>query len=230
MNRDARIKAFFFGDSICFGQMSSPHHGWVTRLAQLLEECGAAQGAEVTLQNPSVSGNTTRQALERMAYDVQQYGVDMLLIQFGMNDCNYWQTDRGNPRVSKKAFEANLEEMIARGRSFGAREIIMPTNHTTTRTTERMQHTALTYEESNREYNAIIRKVAASQKVELVDMEAIFTQHVAGSRARAQELLHEDGLHLSVKGHDLYYKTLRPVVESALGRLLDNAKSATCAA
>ena len=41
-------------------------------------------------------------------YDVQSHEVDVLVVGFGMNDCNYWMTDKGVPRVSQNAFRANL--------------------------------------------------------------------------------------------------------------------------
>ena len=91
-----RIRIFFFGDSICFGQGVSPHFTWVTRLSRALDERFSSR-ADVLTQNPSVNGNTTRMALERMPYDVQSHAPDVLYIQFGLNDCNGWdQTWRPN--------------------------------------------------------------------------------------------------------------------------------------
>jgi len=84
-----RIRIFFFGDSICFGQGVSPHFTWVTRLSRALDERLSSR-ADVLTQNPSVNGNTTRMALERMPYDVQSHAPDVLYIQFGLNDCNGW--------------------------------------------------------------------------------------------------------------------------------------------
>jgi hypothetical protein len=63
---DRECKAFFFGDSICFGQGVSPHQVWVARIAADLAATFA--DAAITVQNPSVNGNTTRAALERMPY------------------------------------------------------------------------------------------------------------------------------------------------------------------
>lgn len=64
-------------------------------------------------------------ALERMPFDVQTHKVDILVITFGMNDCNYWKTDQGLPRVSPDAFEANMKEIIMRGFRFGSRTVII---------------------------------------------------------------------------------------------------------
>jgi hypothetical protein len=80
----------------------------------------------------------------------------VLYIQFGLNDCNGWETDRGRPRVSRDAFAANLGEMVDRGRIFGAQQVILGTNHPTTRTA-RLPYVDHTYEKANGTYNAIIR-------------------------------------------------------------------------
>ena len=83
--------------------------------------------------NRGVSGETTRQGLERFPNDLQQYRPDIVTLQFGLNDCNCWVSDGGLPRVSEAAYRANLREMIERARRFGARHIIMSTNHPTLR-------------------------------------------------------------------------------------------------
>lgn len=217
---DREIRVFFFGDSICFGQGVSIHHGWVTRISASLDQLGRTLGREVMLTNASISGNTTRMALERMPYDVQSHGPDVLIVQFGMNDCNHWETDRGNPRVSPRAFEANLQEIIQRGVTFGARRVVLNTNHPTGRTVQPMPHTSLTYQESNERYNEIIRGVARGYdgQVVLNDMEQVFRSHVerAGGELRPLLLPDPDLLHLSVAGHDLYYDAVYPSVREAV--------------
>ena len=64
-----------------------------------------------------------------MPYDIQSHEPDLLLVQFGMNDCNFWESDRGNPRVSLDAFRANLREIYTRAFSFGVHNVIQLTNH-----------------------------------------------------------------------------------------------------
>ena len=59
------IKVTFFGDSTCVGQGVSLYLGWVTRVAQSLDEVSRKIGREIVVSNQSVNGRTTRQALER---------------------------------------------------------------------------------------------------------------------------------------------------------------------
>ena len=153
-----------------------------------------------------------------MPYEVQSQGVDYLLVQFGLNDCNHWQTDRGLPRVSLRAFEANLEEILQRAFRFGARRAIRNTNHPTVRTKTAMPGTSLTYEDSNRAYNEAIRAVAArwADRVDLNDVESHIRALVERGETRIEDLLQSDGLHLSVRGHEVYFYLVRPLLERLL--------------
>jgi len=203
------IKLVFFGDSICYGQFIPPNKIWMNRLSETL----TAVVPEIYIQNSSVSGNTTRMALERMPHDVQAHGADVFYVQFGMNDCNYWATDNGMPRVSAAAFEANLHEILARGRRFGAKTLLLATNHPTPKT-ERYTYADISYQESNSAYNAIIRKVAQAEKTILVDHESYWFRHMKGSGVRDYVL--EDGVHLNLEGHGLYYAHLEPILLQAV--------------
>jgi len=211
MNQEKRL--FFFGDSICFGQGVAIHKGWVPRISRLLGE------KEITVMNAAVNGNTTRLALERMPYEIQSHNPDALVVQFGMNDCNHWETDMGVPRVSKKSFIANMQEIVERARVFGAKCIFVNTNHPTTRTVETMAHTSLTYQQSNAEYNQAIREAfgGSDDIVTLIDMEKAF-EEAAPTRETLAELLLPDALHLSEAGHDLYYNVVAPIISERLER------------
>lgn len=219
------LRVFFFGDSICFGQGISIHKGWVTRISASLSDLGVEYHRDIVVINVSHSGNTTRQALERMPYDVQSQNPDALIVQFGLNDCNYWETDHGNPRVSPKAFAANLEEIITRAYTFGAKKVFLHTNHPTLRDHTPMHHTALTYQQENEHYNRLIRDVAKKQddRVTLVDIESVFITNANGKRDCLKELLLPDQLHLSEQGHDLYYESAYPVIRRWILEVIQNA-------
>lgn len=216
------LRVTFFGDSICIGQGVSIYNGWVTRIAGKMERLGEVYGCEIIVRNASASGNTTRQALERMPYDVQSQGVDILIVQFGMNDCNYWQTDRGLPRVSPQGFAANLKEIIERGRRFGAKRIFLHNNHPTTRDQELLPGSPVTYEASNRDYNAIVREIATdmSQDVIFIDIEAEFKRITGNDRDRLAALLLPDGLHPSRQGHDVYLKVVADQIEKSVTEII----------
>lgn len=210
-----------FGDSISFGQGVSLHKGWVPRISAHIELLAQHTGLDLVVVNASVNGSTTRQALERMPYEVQSQGPDIVLVQFGMNDCNYWQTDHGLPRVSRAAFRANLEEIIDRAFRFGARQVLLNTNHPTGRDLEKLPFCEISYQQSNRSYNEIIRAVgsAGDARICFTDIEKIFEAETRGDRRRLEALLLPDLLHPSAAGHDVYFAALRPAVEEAVANL-----------
>ncbi len=218
------LRVVFFGDSICVGQGVSLYKGWVAQVAQELDELGAACNREIVVVNSSINGRITRQALEDMPYHVQSSGVDILIVQFGMNDCNYWQSDRGLPRVSKKAFVANLEEIVARGRRFGAEAVLLNNNHPTSRNSDVFPGTEMTYQDSNRAYNQAIRELADMMQargdgVIFNDVERHF-EHKMANGLRLDDCLLPDRLHLSLKGHQLYHEFLSPVIGSTVRDVL----------
>ena len=204
------LKVTFFGDSIFTGEDVSIHAGWVVRISRQLDDVAAACERDIVVTNASQIGRTTRQALELMPYEIQCRDVNILIVQFGLNDCNVWMTDGGLPRVSPEAFAANLKEIVMRGRTFGAHHVFLNNNHPTTRDRELLPHCDITFEQSNRRYNQILREVAAElgDLVELNDIEAAFDRVAQGDRSRLAPLLLGDGLHLSRKGHDLYFSTV----------------------
>ena len=220
-NNSDPVRVVFFGDSVCVGQGVSLYHGWVTRIAQLLDELSRQVGREIIVINASINGNTTRQALERMPYDVQSHGVDVLIVQFGLNDCNHWLSDHGLPRVSTEGYAVNLKEIVTRGRQFGAKTVFLNNNHPTSRDREVLPHTSITYEQSNQRYNAIVRQVAVQlgDLVTFNDVEVEFGRAIAAGDAR-EDLLLADGLHLSRAGHELYYAFLSPSINGAVARLV----------
>jgi acyl-CoA thioesterase-1 len=218
------IRVFFFGDSICVGQHVSIHKGWVTKISASLSELAQKYQRDITVVNASANGRITRQALEQMPYEIQSHHPDLLIVQFGMNDCNYWQTDRGLPRVSPKAFKADLEEIITRAFAFGAHKVFLNTNHPTGLDQQVMPFTSICYEQSNEQYNRIIREVASSQdaRVTLNDIEEAFKTYTNNSREQRLTLLLPDLLHPNERGHDLYFKVIYPVIEEAILELIND--------
>lgn len=206
------IKTYFFGDSIMFGQDMSMEKIWVTRLGEAFPE--------LMIQNPSVNGNTTRMALERMPHDVQSHDVDILFIGFGMNDCNYWETDKGVPRVSPLGFEANMKEIIERARVNGTKEIILHTNHSSP-LRKKMCGQFFTYHDSNAKYNDIIRKVAREDNSLLFsDIEAEIDKYLKDNNLPDNAHVLPDGVHLNELGHKLYFEFIKPALRIAVDRVI----------
>jgi acyl-CoA thioesterase I len=215
------IKIVFFGDSICYGQGISINKGWIPKIAEKLDVLAEKYQLDITVTNAGVNGNTTRLALERMPYDIQSHNYDIVIIQFGMNDCNYWLSDRGLPRVSKKSFEANLIEIIERANNFGAQKIILNTNHPTTRN-DVFPGTHNSYQESNEAYNSIIRNIKKERKdIVLADIEQCIKNMTTQGDFQLQDILLPDCLHLSLYGHELYFDFIYPIIETEVISLIN---------
>lgn len=217
INNRPPIKVTFFGDSTCVGQGVSIYKGWVTKIAKHLDNYGSKVGQEVLVSNSSINGRTSRQALEDMPYQIQSQGVDVLVVQFGLNDCNYWASDRGLPRVSLGAFVENIREIIARAERFGVGRVLLNNNHPTARDKVFMDGTGFTYEASNNRYNSAIRELANELPPLVVfqDVESFFRNRI-NLRTPIDHFLLNDGLHPSSAGHEEYYRLMCPVIQDAV--------------
>ena len=196
------IRIIFFGDSICCGEGVSVHRGWVPKISEFFEN---KYGSAVVIHNSSVNGETTRTALVHMGYSVMSRDFDIMVVQFGMNDCNRWKTERNCNRVSVGSFESNLNEIINRGFVSGIKKIFLMTNHTAGRPG---------YREELSDYNDVIRRVAGEHKhmgtVLFIEIERVLTR----------DYLAVDGIHLTASGNEQYSHIARPPIEAAVEELL----------
>ena len=179
------MKTVCVGDSITAGQHLA--HGWPWYL-----ENAVAKG---------VCGDTSRLMLERFPLDVQSQMADVVVIQVGHNDCNRWNTDRGLPRVSARAYEANLREMIERTVTFGAAPILCSLTPPLA---------SDDYADDVEFYNDILLLVAFDLGVAVADVRSRFSDQAL------EPLLLEDGLHLSDEGHRQYANTVHNALSAIL--------------
>lgn len=201
---EGRKRVIFFGDSICHGQHVSLERTFVARLAAYYN---GHVVPPIVVENRSINGNTTRQALERLSYDVTSHAPDLVYVQFGLNDCNVWQTDFGRPRVAPAAYRGNLVEIVEKIRAAGTRTVIVATNHPCALGEE--------YESRLVRYNQLACDAARETGALLFD-----TRRVARPFDTAA-MLYPDGIHLSEAGHDFYFDMLRPVFMAEVSRLSD---------
>jgi lysophospholipase L1-like esterase len=192
---------------------------WVDIVSDNLNRKYLDHAVNLLLLPRGISGETTRQGLERFPRDVQAHAPDVMTLQFGLNDCNCWATDLGLPRVSEAAYRANLVEMIDRARRFGAREIVLSNNHTTLR--QKPMLNGRTLEQQRMAYNRIVAEVAVETDVTFCDIESAFSS--LDGDALAENLLpYPDWLHLSLAGHRRYAAAIEPFVATAVTRVLSS--------
>lgn len=178
--KDGMRKIVCLGDSITFGEFMSTDLVWPTLLREQLPDC--------RIINAGVCGDTTRLGLERFPRDVQQREPHTVLLQFGLNDFNCWDTDGGLPRVSRHAFLANLREMVDRCFRFGVRDVRILTPHPI----------------------PIGVDGGASEEAALAIMLAGFPMKmvVPVHELVAGDLTLEDGIHLNERGHREYARVI----------------------
>jgi acyl-CoA thioesterase I len=220
------VTVVFMGDSITAGQYVDPALRWTALIGDTLVARYLPTPINLYLLNRGVSGETTRQGLERFPADVQVHRPDIMTLQFGLNDCNCWVTDAGLPRVSEAAYRANLIEMIERARRFGAGHIILSTNQPTLRHKVLLSGDSL--ETRRRRYNDHVRDVAALTGVELCDIEQGFADVDRGDLA-ALLLPYPDQVHLSTEGHQRYAACIQPYLDRAVAIVLSDAAATSAA-
>jgi lysophospholipase L1-like esterase len=198
------------GDSITYGQYVDHADRWTDIVDGRLR--GRFPDADLETFNRGISGETTLMGLARFAPDVQELEPDLMTLHFGLNDCNCWQTDRGLPRVSERAYAANLVEMITRARHFGARRVILMTSHRTLR--REPLPSGEIYEDASERYSEIARAVAAETGVILCDIRKEF-ERLDDATLAAYLLPEPDILHLSVAGNAAYANMIWPFIEAA---------------
>lgn len=169
------MKVVCIGDSITSGQYLPPEQAWPQQLAAL---------TGVPVFNAGVAGETTRQGLERFPAHVQAKAPSHLVIQFGLNDCNRWKTDRNLARVSRSAYAANLREMVTRAFAFDIATVLIcgltPTDK------------AEWHREDRLLYDATAQDVANRMVVEFLPSPPALWNHLI------------DDVHLSAEGHRIY--------------------------
>jgi lysophospholipase L1-like esterase len=208
------LRIVYMGDSITFGQYLDPADRWSTAIDARLGELDPP--VEIETFNRGISGETTRQGLERFATDVQALRPHVMTLQFGLNDCNCWDSDEGLPRVSERAFSANLVEMIERARRFGALEIVLATNHRTLK--RKRLPSGEIYEDRNERYSELTRAVAKETAVELCDVQQVFAPF-SDEELERLVLPFPDQLHLSPEGNSVYADAIWPFVRAAVERV-----------
>ena len=202
-NKSHRI--VYFGDSITYG-LGHNHKGvepnkiWTALIDKKLQE-HESSGLFFYTSNQGINGDTTRIALERLN-DVTSFRPNMVTIQFGYNDCNYWVSDNGFCRVNSISFKHNLIEIIDKLLASGVKNILLITNYLMP--IDKFMMNGQTWNKNIIVYNELIREVSEIKNLPISDIEISF-----GKQDKTY-FLDENGkwLHLSVLGHERFSKNI----------------------
>lgn len=147
-------------------------------------------GAEATVVNAGISGNTTVDALKRLDRDVLSHAPDLVTVMFALNDM---------VRVPLADFEANLVEIIRRCRAAGA-EVLLCTPNSVIDTPHRPVSRLVEYCDGT-------KRVAERQQASVCDVYAAY-EALRTRDPLAWRLLLSDEIHPNMDGHKLTAQTI----------------------
>lgn len=162
------LRVFLIGDSTCATKelkKQNPERGWGHMFAPLFD-------ASVTVENHAVNGRSTKSFRDEGRWDVVLSKLrpgDYVFIQFGHND----QKIADPARYSSPAdYAGNLRRYVREARERGAEPVLL-----TSVVRRRFVDGELT--DTHGEYPAAVRRVAAEERVPLLDMEPLTREWVS---------------------------------------------------
>ncbi len=155
------LRVFLIGDSTMADKIPAdfPETGWGMPFAKLFNEA-------VEVQNHAYNGRSTKSFRREGRWAKVQSQLkkgDYVFIQFGHNDAKASDTSRFAP--AQTDFRANLIRYVKETRSAGATPILL------TPTQRRKFDSTGVFVDQHADYPAVVREVAAQEKVMLIDIE-----------------------------------------------------------
>ncbi len=180
------LELLVLGDSISAGYGLEADAGWV----RLLERRLQGRGAEVSVVNASISGETTTGGLTRLQDLLDRHQPELVIIELGGNDGL-----RGTPL---KAVESNLDALVSRSRDAGADVLLLgmriPPNY------------GRRYAEG---FFRVFAKVAERNRI---SYHPFFLDGIGGT----PELMQSDGIHPNDKAQQRLLDNIWPQLEPLL--------------
>jgi DNA sulfur modification protein DndE len=160
-NASEPLRVFLIGDSTMADKIPAdfPETGWGMPFAKLFNEA-------VEVQNHAFNGRSTKSFRREGRWSKVQAQLkkgDYVFIQFGHNDAKVSDTSRYAP--AQTDFRANLIRYVKETRASGATPILL------TPTQRRKFDSTGVFVDQHADYPAVIREVAAQEKVMLIDVE-----------------------------------------------------------
>jgi lysophospholipase L1-like esterase len=232
------LTIFLAGDSTMAAKRPEkrPETGWGEFLQQHFD------GRRARVENHAMNGRSTRTFISEGRWQAivgKLRPGDFVFIQFGHNDSSKEKLDRYTPPDD---YRRNLERFVADARAKGATPVLM------TPVMRRRFDRDGKLQDSHGEYPDIVRRLAAAQRVPLIDMhlktagllsaqgaedsKRLFLQLAAGEHANYPQGVN-DNTHFSPRGAELVAALAVEGIRErrlALARYLKKAPKATAAA
>ncbi|MCF7904505.1 MAG: SGNH/GDSL hydrolase family protein [Candidatus Marinimicrobia bacterium] len=199
----------FFGDSIT--QLGVRPNGYVTQVKESIATTYPGQNIQVI--GAGISGHKVPDLQARLERDVLSKDPSIVLIYIGINDVWHWELAKTRDYLSgttQEDFESGLLDIITQLQDNDVRVILC-----TPTVIGEQTGGANKLDKMLDEYADIIRKVARSAGVQLLDLRQAFVAYLADNNPDNlyQDVLTVDGVHLNVRGNQF----LADLVLQALG-------------
>jgi lysophospholipase L1-like esterase len=198
---------------VAFGDSTTAKRGPLPIYSDILRTELPIHGLAVRVINSGIGGNHTDQARTRFEADVLKHNPDTVVIQFGINDAavDVWKDPPATqPRVDVASFGDNLKFFVRRLRSKGIAVVLMTPNPMRWTLKLRNLYGKPPYDPGSvdgfnvllNQYAEVVRAVARSESVALIDVSKRFTEFGDQQGNRVDDLL-SDGMHPNERGHRL---------------------------
>jgi lysophospholipase L1-like esterase len=193
-------KIIFFGDSIT--ELGVKEGGYVSLIKKSLDP------SKYEVIGAGIGGNKVYDLYLRLEEDVLNKKPDLVVIYIGVNDVWHKQSSRTGTDQNKfvKFYQALINKITANGA-----EVIL----CTPAVIGEKKNGANEMDAELDKYAAEIRKLAAVNKLPLVDLRSMFTTYnlTNNTTDSAKDVLTYDGVHLNDKGNQMVAAQLLPLIK-----------------
>lgn len=192
-------KLLFFGDSItdCHRSITNPlGDGYVKMLDDMLED---------SITNKGVSGDTTKDLINRLKEDVLDTNANTVYMMIGINDV--WQRFKDtykNMWIYPENYKNNLEEIIKTIIDSGKEVVLISPFYLDLNLEDKMRKLTNTYQE-------ILKGVASEFTLEYIDVQAVFDDYL---KKEDYKSLSDDKVHVNKKGNQIIAETIYEYMNS----------------
>lgn len=200
------MRILIFGDSIAAG-MFDQKGGWATRL-RILTNSKHLKNLKYdrVFYNLSVSGNSTKELLERVKNEINaRMNGEELVIIFAIGENDSWVTGANQiVNVTEKVFKNNLQLLVNLAKLYSEKIFFIGLTPVEEKKVNPVPwRPEISYFNSQIAlYDSIIKKICQDNDVDFIDIWSEFNK-------KNYKLLLSDGLHPNTKGHEVIYEKIR---------------------
>ncbi len=180
-----------FGASSTWGAWDSEKGGWVNRLRLHLE----SKDYEVDVYNLGVSGDTTKDVLERFDVEAKAREPTLIIFSIGDND-SVWDKSQSKNLVSQEDFEKNIKVLVEKSKKFKSKVLFIGLKNVIESKTTPVSWGSFYYtNKSIKTYDAKLKKLTVKMKVPYLPVFGLLEDNDFS-----------DGVHPNSQGHEKLFK------------------------